>query len=86
MTEKRQALYFDVMHIDSQIFLITTCEPLQLTLQCPITSKSQNQLGLALQGHLSILRAKGFVPTIIYTDPAKGFTRLIGAFPGVRYS
>jgi hypothetical protein len=83
LKEKRQALYSDVMNIDGQKFLITTCEPLQLTLQCPITSESQNQLGLGLQGHLSILRTKGFVPTIIYTDPAKGFTGLVGAFQGV---
>ena len=54
LKEKRQTLYADVMHIDGQKFLITTCEPLQLTLQCGITSESQTQLGLALQGHLSI--------------------------------
>jgi len=47
MTEKRQALTADVMHIDGQIFLVTTSEPLQLTLQCPIINESQNQLGLA---------------------------------------
>ena len=53
--EKQQLLYSDVMHIDRQKFLITTCEPLQLTLQCSLTSESQTQLGLGLQGHLSIL-------------------------------
>lgn len=83
MTGKRQALYSDVMHIDGYKFLVTTCEPLQLTLQCLITSESQNQLGLALQGHISILRIKGFIPAIIYTDPAKDFNGLIGAFPGI---
>jgi len=71
------------MHIDGQAFLITTCEPLQLTLQCPITSESQNQLGLGLQGQLNILQSRGFIPTIIHTDPARGFTSLVGAFPGV---
>ena len=40
-------------------------------------------MGLALQGHLSILRTKGFIPTIVYTDPARGFAGLIGAFPGI---
>lgn len=70
MQEKNQALYSDVMHIDGQTFSITTCEPLQLTLQCPLTSKLQNQLGLGWQGHLSIFRAKDFIPTIVYTDPA----------------
>ena len=83
MEEKRQALTADVMHIDGQIFLVTTCEPLQLTLQCPIPSESQNQLGLALQGQLSILRSRNFIPTIVYVDPAKGWQGLTTAFPGV---
>ena len=83
MEEKRHALSSDVMHIDGQIFLVTTCEPLQLTLQCPLTSESHNQLGIGLQGQLNILQSQGFIPTIIYTDPAKGFTSLVGAFPGV---
>ena len=83
MEEKRPALSSNVMHIDGHIFLITTCEPLQLTLQCPLTSESQNQLGLGLQGQLNILQSHGFIPTIIYTDPAKGLTSLVGAFPGV---
>jgi len=46
-------------------------------------AEEQEEVDQGLQGHLSILRAKGFVPTIIYTDSAKGFTGLIGAFPGV---
>ena len=81
MREKQQVLYSDVMHIDGQRFLITTCEPLQLTLQCPLSSESQ--VGLGLQGQLGTLRSKGFEPTIVYTDPAKGFAGLVGAFPGV---
>jgi len=32
LDEKRQVLYSDVMHIDSNKFLITICEPLQLTM------------------------------------------------------
>jgi len=67
----------------ARFFLVTTCEPLQLTLQCPIPSESQNQLGLALQGQLSILRSRDFVPTIVYVDPAKGWQGLTTAFPSV---
>jgi len=73
LEEKKQILSSDVMHIDGQMFLVTTCEPLQLTLQCPITSESQTQLGLGLQGQINVL----------HTDPARGFTSLVGAFPGV---
>jgi len=83
MEEKRQVLSADVMHIDGKIFLLTTCEPLQLTLQCPINNESQNQLGLALQGHLDFLRSRNFIPTIVYTDPAKAFRGLVTFFPGV---
>ena len=55
MKEKNQALlYSDVIHIDGQRFLVTTCKPLQLTLQCPITSESKTQLQL-VQGHPNIL-------------------------------
>ena len=84
MEEKRQVLSADVMHIDGKIFLIATSEPLQLTfLQCPIASETQNQLGLALQGHLDFLQSRNFVPTIVYTDPAKAFRGLVTSFPGV---
>ncbi len=33
LDERKQVLYSDVMHIDSNKFLITVCEPLQLTIQ-----------------------------------------------------
>ncbi len=33
---KDQVLYSNVMVIDSQKFLLTVCEPLQLTLQTPV--------------------------------------------------
>jgi hypothetical protein len=36
-----------------------------------------------LQGHLNIIRSRGFVPTIVHTDPQTGFRALTGSFPGV---
>jgi hypothetical protein len=33
LDEKRQVLYSDVMHVDSNKFLITVCESLQLIIQ-----------------------------------------------------
>jgi hypothetical protein len=33
LDERKQVLYSDVMHTDSNKFLITVCEPLQLTIQ-----------------------------------------------------
>ena len=55
MTEKRQRLFTDVMKYESNMFLITVCDPLILTLSTPMESETANQLGLALQGQLNVL-------------------------------
>jgi hypothetical protein len=55
MKEKVQALHMDVMHLDGHKFLVSVVEPLQLTIQPPIQNETANQLGLGLQGHLSML-------------------------------
>jgi hypothetical protein len=52
LDRKQQVLYVDVMHIDKQRFLVSVCEPLQLTVQCQIERESQEVLGTALQGIL----------------------------------
>ena len=83
MEEKKQVLSTDVMHWEGTKYLITVCEPLQLVLQTPIDSEGKTQLGLALQGHLSILRERGFIPTVVYADPQSAFRSLTGSFPGV---
>jgi hypothetical protein len=83
LDEKRQKLYTDVMHIDGNKFLITVCEPLQLTLQCRIERELQNELGIALQGQLELLRSHSFVPTIVYVDPQSAFKSMTTMFPGV---
>jgi hypothetical protein len=83
MREKAQVIYADVMHIDGSKFLVSVVEPLQLTIQAPLENESADQLGLALQGHLSLLRARGFQPTVVYVDPQSGFRALKNLFPGV---
>jgi hypothetical protein len=83
MREKAQVLYADVMHVDGNKFLVSVVDPLQLTIQAPLKNASADQLGLALQGHLSLLRARGFQPTVVYVDPQSGFRALKNLFPGV---
>jgi hypothetical protein len=83
MKEKLQVMYMDVMHIDGQKFLISVVEPLQLTIQAHIQNETASQLGLGIQGHLGVLRSRGFQPTTIYTDPQAGFRTLLGQFPNV---
>jgi hypothetical protein len=83
MREKDQVLYADVMHVDGFKFLISVVEPLQLTIQAPLENETADQLGLALQGHLSLLRARGFKPNVVYVDPQSGFRALKNLFPGV---
>ena len=83
MTKKRQKLYSDVMKYEGHMFLITVCDPLHLVLSTPIERETANQLGLALQGQLDVLRSRSFVPTIVYTDPGAGFQTLVNHFPGM---
>ena len=83
MAERRQKLYSDVMHYEGSMFLITVCDPQQLTLATPVERETSNQLGLALQSQLNVLRSRGFIPTIVYTDPAPGFQALMNHFPGI---
>jgi hypothetical protein len=83
MQEKLQVLYTDVMHIDGHKFLVSVVEPLQLTIQAHLQNETATQLGLGIQGHLGVLRARGFQPTTIYTDPQAGFRTLVGQFPNV---
>jgi hypothetical protein len=82
-TEKKLRLYSDVMHVDGMMFLITATDPLNLTLQCKVTSGNRLDLGMALQGHMSLLRSRGFEPTVVYTDPHSTFRSMTQDFPGV---
>jgi hypothetical protein len=54
-TEKKLRLFSDVMHINGMMFLITATDPLNLTLQCKVNSESRLDLGMALQGHMSLV-------------------------------
>lgn len=83
MKEKVQALHTDVMHLDGYKFLVLIVEPLQLTIQASIQNESADQLGLGLQGHLSILQARGFQPTVVYVDPPSSLRALKNLFPGI---
>ncbi len=71
------------VHGWTEILDFSVVEPLQLTIQAHLQNETANQLGLGLQGHLGVLRSRGFQPTTIYTDPQAGFHTLVGRFPNV---
>jgi hypothetical protein len=83
MKEKLQVLYTDVMHIDSNKFLVSVVEPQQLTIQAHLQHEMATRLGLGIQGHLNVLWSCGVQPTTIYMDPQAGFRTLVGQFPNV---
>ena len=83
MPDKKQKLYSDVMHFGESMFLVTVCDPLNLTISTYIERETGPQLGMALQGQVDKLRSRGFIPTIIYTDPAPGFQVNVDLLPGV---
>jgi hypothetical protein len=72
-TDKKLRLYIDVMHIDGCMFMITVTDPLNLTLQTKIMSDNRLELGMALQGHMAVLRSRGYEPCTVYTDPHSSF-------------
>jgi hypothetical protein len=82
-TTKNLKLYADVMHIDTKKFLVSVADPLNLTLQSVIAGESRQELGMALQGQLAVLRSKGFIPSIVYVDPQSAFKAMTRDFPGV---
>jgi hypothetical protein len=71
------------MHIDRQMIVISVTDPLNLTLQTKVQSENRLELGMALQGHLAVLRTRGFEPVIIYMDPHSSFRSMTQDFPGV---
>jgi hypothetical protein len=81
--EKALRVYADVMHVDAKKFFVTVSDPLNLTLQCGIENESCMSLGMALQGQLALLRTRGFVPTVVYTDQHSSFRSMTQDFPGV---
>jgi hypothetical protein len=80
---KSQSLYTDVMHIDGKKFMVSATEPLNLTLQSEIENEGKLALGMALQGQLAVLRSRGNVPELVYTDPQSSFKAMTQDFPGV---
>jgi hypothetical protein len=80
---KSQSLYTDVMHIDGKKFMVSATEPLNLTLQSEIENEGKLALGMALQGQLAVLRSRGYVPELVYTDPQSSFKAMTEDFPGV---
>ena len=83
MADKKQKLYSGVMHFGGSMFLLTVCDPLNLTISTYIERETAPQLGMALQGQVDMLHSRGFVPTIIYTDPAPGFQANVNLLPGI---
>ncbi len=81
--EKTLKVYADIMHIDTMKFLESVADPLHLTLQSQLESEAHTPLGMALQGQLALLGSRGFVPSIVYTDPHSTFRSMTQDFPGV---
>jgi hypothetical protein len=80
---KRQELAMDVMHTAGEKFLVSVSSPLELTLICYLKSQNAEDLGAAVQSHLTTIRSRGFEPTKIYVDPHKTFAGIANAYPGV---
>ncbi len=76
-------MHADVMHIDSEMFLVSVLEPLNLTLQFKIENESRMSLVMGLQGQLAVLQSRGFMLETVYTDPHSTFRSMTQDFPSV---
>jgi hypothetical protein len=83
LEQKRQVMYTDIMNLDGQKFLVSLCEPLQLTVQTHIERETQTALGVALQSQLNLVRTRGFYPVHVHCDPQSAFRSITTQFPGV---
>jgi len=81
-TDKNQCMYADVMHLEGNMFLVTVADPLNLTMQCFIENEGRMALRMALQGQLALLKSRGFVPRIVYTDLHSMFRSMTQELPG----
>jgi hypothetical protein len=72
-----------VMKVREQKYLISVADPLQLTIVAKVDRETTEQLGQALQAHISILRSRGFFPARVHMDPQPALAALVGQFPGV---
>jgi hypothetical protein len=75
-------MFADVMHLEGNLFLVTVADPLNLTMQCYIENDGRMALGMALQEQLALLKSRGLIPRIVYTDPHSTFWSMTQEFPG----
>ena len=64
-------------------FLISLSSPLELTIISHVKTEDTNNLGLALQAHVTLLRTCGFEVVRVEVDPQRALSNLSGSFPGV---
>lgn len=83
-TEKNLRLYVDMMYIDGKMALISVLDPLNLILVSQLDNESRMELGLGLQGHLTTIRSRDYVPYVVYTDSHSTFRTMTQDFPGVK--
>jgi hypothetical protein len=80
---KELKLYTDAMHGDGTLFLVSTVNPLNLTLQCTVENQTKDTLGMGIQGQLALLRSRDYKLTIVYVDPHSSFRAMTQDFPGI---
>jgi hypothetical protein len=82
-TSKIQTMYADLMYVRGKPFLLSLSMPLGILLVTEMLNLKQLNLGEGIQGHVSMLQNRGFLPTTIYADPQSGMKNLVCAIPGI---
>jgi len=79
----KQVLVCNVMHAESEKFLVTVSSPLELIIQAHLINQSADTIGRALQSQLGLIRSRGFCPIRVHVDPQGALRALQNLFPGV---
>jgi hypothetical protein len=83
MQRTNQDVVMDVMSAVGEKFLVSISSPVELKLIYHIKSQKREDLGNAIQAHVSTLRSHGFEPKMIFVEFHRMHFSLENAYPGV---
>lgn len=80
--KKQQDLHSDVMWANEQIYFISLSVNIGLLMCTAMPSTQTSEIGLALQGHINVLKSHGYEVGTVHMDAQRGVTSLKGQLLG----
>jgi len=80
--KKQQDLHSDIMWVNEQTYFISLSVNIGLMMCSGMPSTHTSEIGLALQGHVNVLKSHGYEVGTVYMDAQRGVTSLKGQILG----